>query len=265
MPKPKCQRRPLAQVKKSRRATVKYTQKTLNATCAYKDAHPSATYSAVAVQFGVPTSTLNDRHRKLHMPAREAHGHQQKIKPAEELAIVDWLEHLYDQGCPVDKRTVLDMVTVLTGNPTPPNKKWVHRFCKRHDEEVWLGKPGGLDPKRAQAFNRATVDDHFSKLRDIIETHNIPWSHVYNMDEKGVQRGGGRRLQNIKYFVPRDRQPRYKLRSANLELVTIVECVCADGSNLQPGFIFQGKEYSRRWFEGVDPRITYVCFPLIRT
>lgn len=146
------------------------------------------------------------------------------------------------------------MVMVLTGNPTRPSKGWIRRFLERHPEVV-LGKPSGLDPKRAQAFNRPVVDDYFKQLEALVKELKIPWSHVYNMDEKGVQRGGGRRLQNIKYFVPRGRRPKYKLRSANLELVTIVECVCADGSSLQPGFIFAGKEFSRSWFTGVDPRI----------
>jgi hypothetical protein len=74
------------------------------------------------------------------------------------------------------------------------------------------------------------------------------------MDEKGVQRGGGRKLQALKYFVPRGRRPKYKLRSANLELVTIVECVCADGSYIKPGFIFSGKEFHGNWLDE-DPEI----------
>ncbi|KIM43929.1 hypothetical protein M413DRAFT_68349, partial [Hebeloma cylindrosporum] len=72
------------------------------------------------------------------------------------------------------------------------------------------------------------------------------------MDEKGCQRGGGRKASSRKYFVPRARRPKYKQRSANLELVTIIECVCADGTNLKPGFVFQGKEFSPEWFDVDD-------------
>jgi hypothetical protein len=35
----------------------------------------------------------------------------------------------------------------------------------------------------------------------------------------------------------------------NLELVTIIECVCADGTNLFPAFVFTGKEFAQEWFE----------------
>jgi DDE superfamily endonuclease len=83
------------------------------------------------------------------------------------------------------------------------------------------------------------------------------------MDKKGVQRGGGRKAQAQKYFVPRSKRPKYKLCSANLELVTIVECVAADGEFISPGIMFEGKQqYEAAWFE-VDPKISYVSGLLI--
>ena len=48
-----------------------------------------------------------------------------------------------------------------------------------------------------------------------------------------------------------------RLRSVNLELVTTVECVAADGGHIAPGIIFEGKhQYEQAWFE-VDPKISY--------
>ncbi|KIK73406.1 hypothetical protein PAXRUDRAFT_81286, partial [Paxillus rubicundulus Ve08.2h10] len=46
----------------------------------------------------------------------------------------------------------------------------------------------------------------------------------------------------------------YKFESDNLELVTVIECVCADGTKLQPAFVFAGKEQCPSWWT-VDPRI----------
>jgi len=71
------------------------------------------------------------------------------------------------------------------------------------------------------------------------------------MDEKGVQCGGGRNAQ-----APHGKCPKYKLWSANLELVTIVDCVAADGGYLSPAIIFEGKQqYEQAWFD-VDPKIS---------
>lgn len=66
-------------------------------------------------------------------------------------------------------------------------------------------------------------------------------------------------MQALKYFIPRNQRPQYKLHSDILELVTIIECVCTDGSSLKPGFIFPGKEHHPEWFE-VDKDIRYVNF-----
>jgi hypothetical protein len=113
-----------------------------------------------------------------------------------------------------------------------------------------------LDPKHAQAFNKPTVTRHFDLLEAIIKKYDIPTENIYNMDEKGVQRGGGRKAQAQKYFFPRNKRPKYKLRSANLELITIVECVAANGEYISPGIIFEGKQqYEQAWFE-VDPKIS---------
>ncbi|PCH38501.1 hypothetical protein WOLCODRAFT_31715, partial [Wolfiporia cocos MD-104 SS10] len=42
---------------------------------------------------------------------------------------------------------------------------------------------------------------------------------------------------------------KYKIHSPNLEHVTIIECVCADGESLKPGFVFSGKRFHKEWFE----------------
>jgi hypothetical protein len=80
-----------------------------------------------------------------------------------------------------------------------------------------------------QAFNCPTITHHFDLLEAIIEKYDIPTENIYNMDEKGIQWGGGHKAQAQKYFVPHSKCPKYKLRSANFELVTIVEYVTADG------------------------------------
>ncbi|KAI0255363.1 hypothetical protein BJV78DRAFT_1119834, partial [Lactifluus subvellereus] len=59
----------------------------------------------------------------------------------------------------------------------------------------------GLDPKRAQPFNRTVVGHHFHLLKEVIEKNRVPWESVYNVDEKGCQRGGGRKASQRKNVV----------------------------------------------------------------
>jgi len=199
----------------------------------------------------LPYHTVRRRFHGKHLPPRQAHVSQQLLSPEAEKVLVDWITFLSDTGHPLSKRTIWKKAEALCGKK--PSKTWILYFLQRHTE-VKLGKPSGLDPKRAQAFNKPTVHKHFDLLLKIIHRYEIPVENVYNMDEKGCQRGGGRKNSNRKYFVHRSRRPQYRARSGNLELITIIECVCADGTYLLPGFVFSGKEFSREWFE-VDPGI----------
>jgi hypothetical protein len=199
----------------------------------------------------LPYHTVRNRFQGKHVPPRQAHVSQQLLSPEAEEVLVDWITFLSDTGHPLSKRTIRKKAEALCGKK--PSKSWITYFLRRHSE-VKLGRPSGLDPKRAQAFNKPTVHKHFDLLLEITRKYEIPIENVYNMDEKGCQRGGGRKNSIRKYLVHRSRRPKYRARSGNLELVTIIECVCADGTYLLPGFVFSGKEFAREWFE-VDPGI----------
>jgi len=208
--------------------------------------------SKIAVSCGVPRQTLSNRIKGKHKPARKSQASKQLLSDAEEDVLVDWIQYRSDTARPLSCRTLTKKVSQICGKTV--GQRWYLRFISRHPE-ICLGKPSGLDPKRAQCFNRATIDDHFCQLREVLDAKGIPWANIYNMDEKGCQRGGGRRMQAIKYLIPRNRRPRYKLRSANLELVTIIECVSADGESLPPGFIFPGKEFHPEWYRTAYPDV----------
>ncbi len=132
----------------------------------------------------------------------------------------------------------------------------MYAFLGRHPS-IRLGKPSSLDPKRSKAFNQPVVERYFEMLKRLVDEKEIPIENVYNMDEKGCQCGGGKKVSSRKFFIPRHRRPYYWKRSANLELITIIECVSADGTSLWPGFVFPGQGFHPAWFE-VHDEITYV-------
>ncbi|KIN92916.1 hypothetical protein M404DRAFT_17369 [Pisolithus tinctorius Marx 270] len=101
-----------------------------------------------------------------------------------------------------------------------PSVKWIDRFVQRHPE-VALHHPSGIDPKRAQGFNYTIVKKHFEDLESLLKQHDILWENI---------KGG------------------------SLDLVTVIESVCADGTSLHPGFIFAGGVIDRESTE-VDPDI----------
>ena len=120
-----------------------------------------------------------------------------------------------------------------------PGKNWARRFIRRHPT-LKLAKPSGLDPKRANNFNEPTIKHYFQLRTDLeIEYDGIPPQHQWNVDEKGLQLGGGRKNSGRKFIFTRRHKDRYRIRSDNLELVTVIECVSAAGVVMPPTFILK--------------------------
>jgi hypothetical protein len=160
--------------------------------------------------------------------------------------LLDWIEYLGLLAQPLSSATVGPYVEDICG--CKPSKNWLARFLKRNSDCVKYTRTSALDPKRAKSFNYLIVKDYFEKLREITTQHDIPTENIYNMDEKGCQLGGGRKQGRRKYLFGRKSRQRYRIRDANLELVTIVECVSADGTALKPYIIFKGKRVQSHWY-----------------
>ncbi|THU89461.1 hypothetical protein K435DRAFT_821393 [Dendrothele bispora CBS 962.96] len=97
-----------------------------------------------------------------------------------------------------------------------------------------------------------TVTHHFSLLKSTMEEKDIPWDNIYNMDKKGIQLRGGQKGAQIKYFFNVDDKMMYRLQSDDLEVMTIIDCVCADGtSGIRPCFVFSGVKKAEEWFNKI--------------
>jgi hypothetical protein len=204
------------------------------------------TVKAAAREFDIPTSTLRRRVKGLTTSRKHAHKKERLLAAGQEDALCEWIAHLAATGHPISKRMIQPKVEALCGRI--PSLGWIHRFIKRRPD-IHLAKPTGLDPKRAQAFNPTTVKLHFQLLGECIWYNEIPFENIYNMDKKGIQLGGGRKGSQQKFFFSRQQKARHKIQSADLQLVTVIEVICADGtSDIKPGFVFSGTGMHDEWF-----------------
>jgi hypothetical protein len=138
------------------------------------------------------------------------------------------------------------------------SRTWIQNFRKKHAAEMKTAQGSGLDPKQAQAFNYETVHRHFKLLNKVLKDKDIPWENVYNMDEKGIQLGGGQKNTQERYFFSREDKMMYRQKSDSLELVTVIDCVCADSTaEIPPCFVFKGVGKFPEWME-VNDDILYV-------
>jgi hypothetical protein len=209
----------------------------------------------MATRLNIPYTTLRSRFLNVHKSRHEAHTTQQFLSPTQETVLVKWIVHLGSTGRPLCKRTIRVRAQHLHPETKKPSRNWIYLFLKRHPEIV-LFSASGLDPKCAKAFNCPVVNRYFDQLTSLVKSWGIPIGNIYNMDEKGCQRGGGKRSTHRKYFYSRGQRAKYKHHSANLELITIIEAICADGTELKPGFMFPGSSFSPEWFDN-HPNIVY--------
>ena len=95
----------------------------------------------------LPYDTVRRRFLGISLSPSEAHAHQQLLSPAVEKVLVDWIVFLSDTSHPLNKRSIRKKAEALCGRK--PSESWIRAFLGRHPE-VTLGRPSGLDPKRAQ-------------------------------------------------------------------------------------------------------------------
>ena len=120
-------------------------------------------------------------------------------------------------------------------------KSWHKKFMNRHKDELSAVKGTQLDPKCANNFNKTMINDYFDSL-EVLHARfpsGVPSEHVWNMDKKGIQLGGGRKNTSTKFYYSRSQKQKSHLKSDNLELVTILECVSAAGDVVPPSFCLQ--------------------------
>ena len=173
-------------------------------------------------------TTLRDRFCGKHVSRAIAYEPHRLLRDKEEKVLIDWLDLSVIQGRPYDVSTLRSAVHDLSGKT--PGKNWCKQFIECHNEALTAVKASGLDPTRGKNFNEPTVHNYFQKITDIEEKYGkIPPTQIWNMDEKGIQLGSGRKHGSKKFIFLKKQRNHYKLHNDNLELVTILECVSAAG------------------------------------
>jgi hypothetical protein len=177
--------------------------------------------------FQVARQTLQNRFKGQTVSRHKAAEKSQILVLEQEGVLSEWCGLHGSSGKPVSAPVLRGHALAISGKL--PGKNWHRRFISRNPS-LAFGKSSGLDPKRAKNFNKTVVLDYFEKRKNLNDRYNgIPPEQDWNMDEKGIQMGGGRKNSGRKYIFVRNRKERYRIRSDNLELVTIIECVSAAG------------------------------------
>ena len=110
--------------------------------------------AATAREFSVSKSTLRARLRGVQPKTESAKSRQLVPEPIED-TLVAWADYWSSEGRPVSMRRLQLKAELLIGKKC--GRRWRDNLLLRHPN-LCTGKPSGLDPKRAQAFNRHKLD-----------------------------------------------------------------------------------------------------------
>ena len=130
----------------------------------------------------------------------------------------------------------------------------VNRFVQRHPDE--------LISKWTTAMDNSL---YFNLMREKIEQYEVEARHIYNMDEKGFMLGAVGRSKRIFSKASYEAgKRRSMIQDGSREWITLLACICADGSYLEPALIYKSKKGSIQdsWLQAFDHNIHNVQFSL---
>src|SRR4051812_8824602 len=95
--------------------------------------------------------------------------------------------------------------------------------------------------KRAKAANSDSILNYFIKFQSVVEKYNISAHRIFNIDEKEFMKSV---TKGSKIIVPeKHKKTKFTTHDGSRESMTMVECICMDGSVLPPMVIFSGKTH----------------------
>ena len=121
---------------------------------------------------------------------------------------------------------------------------WIRRFIKRHRNLIKAKSGRLIEMARLKAMTEANITPWFERLRTVVDQYNILSSRIYNMDETGFQEGENTKSKVIGSIDIRGAQLG---SSGNTAWITIIECIRANGTSLQPSIIFKSVNAQSAW------------------
>jgi Tc5 transposase DNA-binding domain len=205
--------------------------------------------SHAARETGVQRQTIEAR-LKGAKPHNQAHDTQLKVPRELEEELVQWIlaEDRAGQAPGYARtRTMAEEMLEAAGLPSTVGENWHYAFRSRHPE-IRAADARHVEASRINACNSETVLAFFEQLKAIKHEYKINDSHVWNMDESGIQMGDTGREKVFCDATANDSGPAI-VKSPSLEKwITTLEAICASGDKIAPLLIFAAKNLWTTWF-----------------
>jgi hypothetical protein len=175
------------------------------------------------------------------------------LSPQQELELVKYIEGLSTVGLSPTRAMIRNFGTFIAKKPC--SERWVSRFLKRNSDNLTIKFSKGMDRNRHLADSGDKYKLYFELLHSKIREYDIDPRHIYNMDEKGFLIGILARSKRVFSKAKWERKEVTEvLQDGSRKWITVIACICADGTSLEPAIIYEGKSGLRSaWVDDVDP------------
>ena len=200
----------------------------------------SIPWTKIAKKHGVVRSTLTRRYRAETRP-REAYAETlQKLTTQQEEELVRYIEVLTSRHLPPTREMIANFASSVAQGPV--SESWVTRFINKYHIHLISKYSTGMDSSRHNADSYTKYKLYFDLLQSKIAEYDVEPRHTYNMDEKGFMIGVTTRTKHV--FSRRmweKKEVTATIQDGNRAWITLIACVCGDGSVLPPGLIYESK------------------------
>ena len=175
----------------------------------------------------------------------------------EEKELVRWITQLTQTGYPPRHQIVREMAEEIRRQHVcqinedgieyvsypPLSQQWAWQFIHRYTE-LETAILHTIEAARIKDTNYDVFAHWFDSVECVINEENIIPQNIYNMDKSGFSIGA---IQAACAIINAQIRSRLQAHPGRQEWVSVVECICVDGSTIPPLIIFKGLSVSRSW------------------
>jgi hypothetical protein len=195
-------------------------------------------YTQIAAKYGVDRRTLARRHQGATTSRDTQAQNLQALHPQQEQELLRYIERLTRQGLPPARPMIRRFASDIAKKEL--RRGWVDRFTQRYQVDLISHWATGIDRSRHQADSEIKYSLYFELLNSKLSQYDIEPRNTYNMDEKGFMLGVLTRSKRV--FSRRlyeEGKLKAHIQDGNREWITLLACICADGSHIEPSLIYQ--------------------------
>ena len=216
-------------------------------------------YRQISKKYGCDRATLARRHQNQSVTRSLEAQNRQALHPQQEQELLLYIKRLTERGLPPTRAMIRNFGSQIAKREL--GVQWVNRFVKRHPNDIISKWATSMDNNRHKADSGRKYSLYFNLLREKIEQYHIEPRHTYNMDEKGFMLGViGRSKRIFSKASYEEGKRRSAIQDGSREWITLLACICADGSYLEPALIYKSASGSIQdsWLQALDPEIHQV-------